>query len=269
MIKLVAIDLDGTLLTDKKEVSLRNQEALAKAKAQGVKIVLCTGRPLMAIRPYLDLLNLREAGDYSITFNGGLVQQNDTGAIVEKVALTREDVTELITLATQLNMPLDILSDEIVLCLPTSTEYQTIYPSLNPLLVYKEATVAQLDEYTLFNKAVTAYHQDILDQWITQIPAAIREKFEVIKTRNNLLEFMPKGVTKAAGIARLAEDLGITQAEVMAIGDEENDFSMVEYAAMGVAMENAVPVVKEVADFITKTNEEDGVAIAIERFVLE
>lgn len=268
MIKLIAIDLDGTLLTDKKEVSLRNKETLKKAKAHGVKIVLCTGRPLMAIRPYLELLDLRQAGDYSITFNGGLVQKNDSGEIVEKVTLTKDDVTELIALAKEMNMPLDILSDEIVLCLPTSTTYHTIYPSLNPLLTYKEATEAELSTYTLFNKAVTAYDQELLDQWIANIPASIKEKFEVIKTRNNLLEFMPKGVTKAAGIARLAADLGITQAEVMAIGDEENDLSMVEYAKVGVAMDNAVPVVKAAADFITTTNEEDGVARAIEKFVL-
>ncbi len=268
MIKLVAIDLDGTLLTDKKTVSVRNHDVLTQAKAQGVKIVLCTGRPLMAIRPYLDSLNLREAGDYSITFNGGLVQKNDTGTIVEKVTLTKADVDELIALAKELDMPLDILSDEIVLCIRTSSTYQTIYPSLNPLLTYKEATEAELAEYTLFNKAVTAYDQEVLDQWITKIPDAIKEKFEVIKTRNNLLEFMPKGVTKAAGIARLAADLGIEQTEIMAIGDEENDLSMVSYAKIGVAMENAVLPVKQAADFITKTNEEDGVALAIEKFVL-
>lgn len=75
MIKLIAIDLDGTLLNDNKEVTPRNKEVLARAKAQGVKIVICTGRPLRAIRPYLEELSLKEPGDYSITFNGGLVQK--------------------------------------------------------------------------------------------------------------------------------------------------------------------------------------------------
>ena len=92
MIKLVAIDLDGTLLDGKKQVSQKNKEVLAQAKAQGVKIVLCTGRPLRAIRPYLEELSLNESGDYSITFNGGLVQKKDTGEIMEKAALQLADI---------------------------------------------------------------------------------------------------------------------------------------------------------------------------------
>ncbi|MER2117699.1 MAG: HAD-IIB family hydrolase, partial [Enterococcus casseliflavus] len=95
MIKLIAIDLDGTLLNDKKEVTPRNKEVLARAKAQGVKIVICTGRPLRAIRPYLEELSLKEPGDYSITFNGGLVQKNETGEIIEKAAMQLADIHEL------------------------------------------------------------------------------------------------------------------------------------------------------------------------------
>jgi hydroxymethylpyrimidine pyrophosphatase-like HAD family hydrolase len=83
-----------------------------------------------------------------------------------------------------------------------------------------------------------------------------------------LLEFMPKGVTKARGIQVLCDTLGISVDEVMALGDEENDLPMIEYAGLGVAMENAVPEVKAVSKFITKTNEEDGVAYAVEKFVL-
>ena len=84
MIKLVAIDLDGTLLNEQKLISDENKQALAQAKQQGVKIVLCTGRPLAAMAHYLQELGLVDEGDYSITFNGGLVQKNDTGEIMEK-----------------------------------------------------------------------------------------------------------------------------------------------------------------------------------------
>ncbi|HAQ0763393.1 TPA: HAD-IIB family hydrolase, partial [Enterococcus faecium] len=87
--------------------------------------------------------------------------------------------------------------------------------------------------------------------------------------RSMLLEFMPKGVTKAYGISLLAKDLGLKQEEIMAIGDEENDLPMIQYAGLGVAMENAVPFVKEAADFVTASNEENGVAKVIQKFVLE
>ena len=89
-----------------------------------------------------------------------------------------------------------------------------------------------------------------------------------MKTRNNLLEFMPKGITKAYGISLLAKDLGIRAEEIMTLGDEENDLPMIEYAGLGVAMANAIPLVKEAADVVTDTNDQDGVAKAVEKYIL-
>ncbi|MBO0466078.1 HAD family phosphatase [Enterococcus plantarum] len=269
MIKLVAIDLDGTLLDSKKEISARNKEALTQAKAAGVKIVICTGRPLAAIGIYLDALNLRDNGDYSITFNGGLVQKNDTGEIIEKSSLALENVHELYELAKSLNVPLDILSDGLVMQLSTTQEYESLYSQLNKLLTFESYEVAQLTTDRIYNKAVIAVDQAYLDEQIKKIPSLFYDRYEVIKTRSNLLEFMPKGITKAYGISLLARDLGIKQEEIMTIGDEENDVPMIEYAGLGVAMENAVAKVKDLADVITDTNDNDGVAQAVEKFVLE
>ncbi len=269
MIKLVAIDLDGTLLDSKKEISSRNKAVLAQAKAAGVKVVLCTGRPLAAIEGYLETLNLRDNGDYSITFNGGLVQKNDTGEIIEKNPMPLEDIHVLYGLAETLNVPLDILSDGIVLQLPVSKEYTSLYSQLNNLLTFEPVELVDLTAERIYNKAVVAIDEDYLDEQIKKIPSEFYDKYEVIKTRSNLLEFMPKGITKAYGISLLAKDLAIEQEEIMTIGDEENDLPMIEYAGLGVAMENAVPRVKELADVITDTNDNDGVAKAVEKFVLE
>ena len=269
MIKLVAIDLDGTLLTDDKRISQKNLTVLQKAKEQGVKVVLCTGRPLAAITPFIEQLGLNEPGDYSITFNGGLVQENDTGEILSKSGMTLEDVQRISQLMIELDLPLDVLSEEVVLQLPTSTNHPSIYPELNGLLTYKPAKLADLTSDGLYNKVVMAYHQEFLDQQIEKIPVQFKADYEVIKTRSNLLEFMPKGVTKAFGLDHLAQYLGMTSDEVMALGDEENDLSMIQYAGMGVAMANAVEKVRQAADYITSSNEEDGVAKAVEKFVLK
>lgn len=269
MIKLVAIDLDGTLLNSQKEISPRNHAAIAKAKAQGIKVVICTGRPLEAIHPFLAQLNLEEPGDYSITFNGGFVQKNDTGEILEKKVLTSEQVEELITLAQTIDMPLDLLSGGNVYTLPTSVQHLSLYPEINPLLTHIPTPLADLDWQRPYNKAVIGYEQQFLDQKITEIPAVFKEMYEVIKSRAVLLEFMPKGVTKAYGLDLLAKDLGLTPAEIMSIGDEENDLPMIEYAGIGVAMANAVEQVKTIANFITASNEEDGVAQVIEKYLLK
>lgn len=268
MIKMVAIDLDGTLLNEAKEISTRNQAAIAAAKAQGVKIVICTGRPIRAIDPFLETLDLLNPGDYSITFNGGLVQKNDTEEIIEKSALTKENIHELYQLATDLDLPLDVVSDGTVLQMPTSEMHASLYDALNKLLNFQDSQLSVIDGSRIYNKAVIAFEQAFLDQQIAAIPREYYATYEIIKTRDTLLEFMPKGVTKAYGLSLLARDLGILPEEIMGIGDEENDLPMVEYAGIGVAMANAVPMVKAAANYVTASNEADGVAQAIEKFIL-
>ncbi|MGO3608637.1 MAG: Cof-type HAD-IIB family hydrolase [Enterococcus gilvus] len=268
MIKLVAIDLDGTLLTDAKTISDTNKKILAEAKARGVKIVICTGRPLIAIKEYLAELNLLDADDYSITFNGGLIQTN-TGEILGKTAMELADVTHLHQLLTKIQLPMDVLSDALCLQFETAKDHPSIYPTLNKALTYVPKTIEGLKEEALYNKVVAAVNVEYLDQQISLIPSEEYERFEIFKTRPNLLEFMPKGVTKAFGLSVLGERLGITSQEMMALGDEANDLSMITYAGMGVAMENATDGVKSAANFVTKTNQADGVAHAIQKFVFD
>lgn len=268
MIKLIAIDLDGTLLTDAKTISDTNKAILAKAKDLGVKIVICTGRPLIAIKDYLAELNLLDADDYSITFNGGLIQTN-TGEILGKTAMELADVRHIYQLMTKLNLPMDVLSDALCFQLMTSKDHPSIYPTMNKALTYVSKTIDVLEADALYNKVVAAIDVDYLDQQMAMIPNEEYERFEIFKTRPNLLEFMPKGVTKAFGLSVLGDHLGITANEMMALGDEANDLSMINYAGMGVAMENATDGVKSAANFVTRTNQADGVAHAIQKFVFD
>ena len=268
MIKLIAIDLDGTLLTDAKTISDTNKKILAAAKSRGVKFVICTGRPLIAIKEYLAELNLLDANDYSITFNGGLIQTN-TGEILGKSAMPLEDVKHIYQLLMNLELPTDVLSDALCFQLATAVEHPSIYPRLNKALTFVPKTIDALTEDMLYNKVVAAIDVEYLDQKIALIPEEEYERFEIFKTRPNLLEFMPKGVTKAFGLSVLGEHLGIATHEMMALGDEANDLSMITYAGMGVAMENATDGVKSAANFVTRTNQADGVAHAIQKFVFD
>lgn len=267
MIKLVAIDLDGTLLNEQKQISAANRQALLKAKALGVKIVITTGRPLAAIQPYLAELQLLEAGDYSITFNGGLVQKNDTGEILSRKALSTPELLELAQLAESLDLPLDILSNQLVYQLATSKR-ESLYPSMHKTLSFEAKALNALADDEVYNKAVIAYDGPVLDQQIKQIPEVLKGKYEIAKSRENLLEFLPKGVDKAAGLDFLGSYLKIDAKEMMAIGDEANDLPMIAYAKYGVAMANAVPAVKQAAAIITDSNEADGVCAVIENYIL-
>lgn len=265
-IKLIALDLDGTLLNSKKGISKSNQEALALAREKGVKVVITTGRPLPGIENYLKELQLVHPDDYSITFNGGLVQTNN-GGILDQTGFGLEAVDMLYTTTQELGLPLDVVHGGDVYLLPSARD--SLYPTCNSFLKYHPTPYQELPKGIEFNKAITACEPSYLDAQIPKIPAELYQHFEIFKSRDILLEWSPKGVHKAEGLSKLIRHLGIQQTEVMACGDEENDFSMIQWAGLGVCMANGSAKVKEVADVITPmTNEEDAVAWAVHKYVL-
>ncbi|MBF0775916.1 haloacid dehalogenase [Streptococcus azizii] len=264
-IKLVALDLDGTLLTSDKRISEENKRALQAARAKGVQVVLTTGRPLKAIEPFLEELNLLGEGNYSITFNGGLVQEN-TGCVLDKIGFGLEEARTIRAVTQQLDLPLALLFGGTIYTLPS--EQPSLYAVLSPLLDAVDIDDADLPDI-VYNKAVTAIEATYLDERIPQIPKELHEQFEIFKSRDILLEWSPKGVHKANGLAKLIQHLGIERSEVMACGDEENDVSMVEWAGLGVAMANASVTLKEVANVVLPlTNDENGIAWAIDQYII-
>ncbi|EDP67955.1 hydrolase, haloacid dehalogenase-like family protein [Carnobacterium sp. AT7] len=268
MIKLVAIDLDGTLLNREHIISDENKEVIKKAKEQGVKVVLCTGRPLLGMISYLEELNLREVGDYGITYNGGLVQRTDTGEVLSKKTLTKVEIEEIFALSKEINVPCNFIDLEKIYEPPYPEGRDSLYPTVMRALPYVPIEMEHVSEDIAINKTVFCYEQTSLDEAIKKIPVHFHEKYTIMKSRPVLLELMPKGVDKGSGIAVLADLLGFEASEVMSLGDEANDAAMIEYAGMGVAMGNATDEIKAMAQYITKTNEEHGVAHAIQKFVL-
>ncbi|SIO10597.1 hypothetical protein SAMN05878443_1403 [Carnobacterium alterfunditum] len=268
MIKLVAIDLDGTLLNGEHIISNENKEAIKKAKEQGVKVVLCTGRPLLGMISYLEELNLRESGDYGITYNGGLVQRTDTGDVLSKTTLTKVETEEIFELSKKINVPCNFIDLENIYEPPYPEGRDSLYPTVMTALPYVPIIMEEMSGDIAINKTVFCYSQILLDEAIKNIPAYFFEKYTIMKSRPILLELMPKNVDKGTGIAVLADLLGFEASEVMSLGDEANDAAMIEYAGMGVAMGNATNEIKAMAQYITKTNEEHGVAYAIHKFVL-
>lgn len=268
-IKLLALDLDGTLFTGDKQVTPENRAALKAAEAQGVQVVITTGRPLPAIHHILEDLDLYDGNHYSITFNGGLVQRNN-GDILSKTEMSREDLRLIYAILEPLGLPMDILSDGIVYSLASRGNH-SLYHQANPALTFVEVgSFNDIPEDIVYNKVVVVTDADFLDQQISLLPQELHETYEVFKSREIILEIMPKGVHKAHGLTLLTEYLGIKKEEVMAMGDEENDLTMLEWAGLGVAMANAVPQVKAVAKAVTtKTNEASGVAEAIHRYILD
>src|SRR5574341_1113301 len=264
-INLLALDLDGTLLTHDKKISDENKAAIKAAQAQGVHVVITTGRPLKAIEHILSELDLLVASEYSITFNGGLVQRNN-GEILSQKTFSYEDLVELHEAFEQLNLPFDVISEGK--CYETNPK--SLYQGFSPFLDFTMGDFDTIPKDIILNKAVSAIDADFLDQQIKKIPASLKSKYEIFKSRDILLEIMPKGVVKSFGLEQLIAILGIEQASVMAMGDEENDITMLSWAGLGIAMKNATAEVNAIADVTAPlTNDEHGVAWAIKTYILE
>ncbi|MBJ8325170.1 Cof-type HAD-IIB family hydrolase [Streptococcus pacificus] len=267
-IKLLALDLDGTLFNSQKEVPFLNKIAITQAKNKGVKVVITTGRPLKAIGNLLEFLDLKSQEDYSITFNGGLIQKNNGDSLFQKT-LSRKEVERITEMLLSLGLPVDILSDSKSYTLAAGNHH-SLYPSANVLLDFHNIkTLDELPHDIVYNKVVSVFDADYLDQQLPKIPKQFHEAFEIFKSRDILLEMMPKGVDKGSALAILGEHLGIKREEMMAIGDEENDLSMLRWVGFPVAMKNASETVKkEITRLTSRTNDESGVAEAIEKYIL-
>lgn len=268
MIKLVAIDLDGTLLDPDKNITDEVKAAVAAAKAAGVKIVICTGRPLPGVIPILKELNLRETGDFVITYNGGLVQRADTGeAFIEK-KLTRDDVLDIDNFARKERLPMmGITRDGIYTAQRDIGKYIVFESNMvhMPLHVRLPEEIAELDVV----KCMIVDDPYKLDIGIAELPFEWFERFNLVKSTPFYLEFNNHTVSKGNAVLALADKLFLSNDELMAIGDEENDRSMLEAVGNPVVMANGKDDLKKIATHVTKSNAESGVAYAINEWVLK
>lgn len=266
MYKLIAIDMDGTLLKEDKTISSETFKAIDKATDKGIKVVLATGRPLEGIKRYLKELNLMKDTDYALVFNGALVQNTSTGEILVKNTLKGSDYKYLYEISKELKVNIHAFSKEGCIT-PKLSKYTQVEGDINKIPIHiKPVEAVDKDEYIM--KVMMIDEPEILDKAINSLPKELYEKYTVVRSTPYFLEFLNKHSNKGEGVKALANTLNIKREEVMCIGDAGNDLHMLEYAGLGVAMGNAYEEAKEVADYITKTNEEDGVAYAIRKFAL-
>jgi Cof subfamily protein (haloacid dehalogenase superfamily) len=267
MYKLIALDMDGTLLREDKTISKATHRAIENARNKGVKVVLATGRPAKGIEKYLKTLDLVNDGDYAVAFNGAIVQDTKTGQVIAENLMTIEDWDFLYKLSVELNVNIHLLTHSVCIT-PKWNKYSQLEVDMNniPLEVLDNS---ELDRSTTVVKIMFIDEPEILSAAIEKIPAEVYEKYTVLRSAPYFLEFLNKSVNKGVGVEMLAEALGLSPKEVICVGDAGNDIDMIKYAGLGVAMGNAFPEVKEIADYITSSNEEDGVANVINKFILD
>lgn len=270
MYKLVAIDLDGTLVTDEKELTKKTVEVIKEASKKGVKIMISSGRSFYRLERFIDALDLRKENQCTICFNGGMIVENKTKEMLYSKSLDAEEVEELIQLGKALRLPIMIYTRDThyVETIPEVVRKNTKnLKGMNLKVVNFNQINFKKPENYIYKVCFIDKPEKIIEKR-KQISEEILKKYEITSSVPEYLEIVKKGIKKSEAIKVVMEKYDIKQDEVMAIGDGENDVEMLDFAGLGIAMENASDFVKGFANDVTTSNNHDGVANAIEKYIL-
>lgn len=265
--KLLVLDLDGTLTNTRKEVTEYTRTTLIKAQEQGLKIVLASGRPTYGIAPLANLLQLDKYEGYVLSYNGGEIIDWKTGELLYKNLLDPEVLPYLYQCANDNHFAIVTYDGEYVLTEYPDDEYVLKEALLNVMKIKKVDNFLKAVQHPIA-KCLIVGEPTRLAVLEKEMYNHLQDRMGVFRSEPYFLELVPKGIDKAQSLAVLLKEIGMTKDEMIAVGDGFNDLSMIKYAGLGVAMSNAQEVVKENADFITLSNEEDGVAHVVEKFIL-
>src|ERR1035437_6463364 len=264
--KMLVLDLDDTLLRDDHSIPSRNKELLAEAQLKGVKVVLASGRPTQAMMQYAEELQLARFDSYLISFNGAVVTSLKNNEILFQKSLTQEEIHSLYDFSLENNVHILTYTDKGIVS-ETDSEYIDVEVQLTNIPHHK---------VTSFKKEIThsAVKCILLEEptYLRQVEIKLkaeRTDLSVSRSKPFFLEVMPHGIDKAASIDFLVNLLDIKQSEVIAVGNAGNDLSMVQYAGLGVWVDNVSPELRHEADVVVASNENDGVAEVVERFILK
>ncbi|MFC6182580.1 Cof-type HAD-IIB family hydrolase [Lactiplantibacillus daowaiensis] len=266
-IQLVAIDVDDTLLTSTHQVLTSTITAVKAAIAQGVKVVLCSGRPLAGVAPYLAQLGIKGADQYVITYNGAITATT-SGQVMAQYLIDNAQYRRLTTFATHHQASFNVLD-----------AHSTIYTAdhdVNRITVVQAwennagLLVRQPDELPTdfqITKGVFGGEKAALDELEPIVRQTFSDELAVIRAGANFLEVLNPVVSKGQALKALMAHLALAPAAVMAIGDEANDLSMFDVAGTAVAMANGSWLAREHADIVTKSNDDGGIAAAFAQVI--
>ena len=263
--RAIALDLDGTLTNHEKVVTPKTREALLKAAAKGAVIILASGRPTYGIEPVAECLELNQRGGYILSYNGGNIVNAQTGEKLFSQFLPDNVIPELYAYAKEHGHALlGYAGNEIITEMPDD-QYVKEESRINKMNIRKVDNLFEsLEPHP--TKLLMTGDPTLMLKAEEELVEKLGDRMDIFRSAPFFLELVPKGIDKAKSLTRLLTKINLTPADLIAFGDGYNDLSMLKLAGMGVAMENAAPEVRAEADYVTLSNEEDGVAAALEHF---
>ena len=265
MIKLVAIDMDGTLLSSGLSISVANKKAIRMARENGTKVVLCSGRTIHNLLQYAEELGIDDENDHIVGYNGAGAMQITEKKFIYKNCMNGKEAKVISALCDSVdaNYTIHTFYESMT---PRASPYSTEESGLNnvPLIIKHPRELQDEEPVT---KVLVLDDEKVIDQYIDNLMKQLGGDYNIVRTMPFYLEIMRKNVSKFTGIMAVANQFGFDSSEILAIGDAPNDMEIILNAGIGVAMGNAQKSLKKVAKFITETNDNDGVAYAMNKFL--
>lgn len=263
MIKLVLSDLDGTLFDNLKNISNLNKEAINKLTNLGIHFVLATGRPIEGVRPINKELNLDSS--LTICYNGSLIIDNKTEKVLYKSTISGKVVKELYKESLRLNTYFHFFNEEGKLFTTKENEYTEVEERINHIKA-KVIDIKDIKDNDKFLKAMLVGSDEVITNAYNEVK--MLDGINKVRSSKIFLEFLNINSSKGDALNFIKNYYNLKESETLAIGDANNDISMLKNAYIGVAMKNSFDEVFKYASFITKSNLESGVAYAINELIL-
>lgn len=266
--KLIALDIDGTLTNSRKEITPRTRYALLEAQAQGKRLILASGRHPIGVIPIAHELRLDTYGGFIMSFNGGKIIDCITNRTIVSKLFPREFLPDIVSVLKDSNITMITFDDKKIYADNKQNDYTFIEKEvLKTEMVIIDDFVSEV-KFDV-NKILLAGEPDELDEYQKILVNRYDGLLEIYKSAPYFLELMPFGISKGSMLPLLLDKLGVNRDELVAFGDNYNDMTMIGYAGLGVAMANGEPEVKKIANYVCDSNDEDGIAQTLQRFVLK
>lgn len=262
---MLVLDMDDTLLTDDHKISDVTKEMIFKAKAKGVHVILASGRPTGAMLSYAKELELDAEDSYMISFNGAVITNLKDNSVFFEQMLTQQQIHELYDYSVKNKTHIITYLDGQIIS-ETDSKFIEIEKEITGLPHKK---VASFKDYVRSPavKCILLEEPAHLKELELDLKQAMPD-LSVAMSKPFFLEVAQNGIDKGASLKLIAEKLNIKQSEIIAVGNAGNDLTMIEYAGLGVWVDNVTPELRDKADVIVASNNDDGVAEVIQRFIL-
>lgn len=263
--KILVLDIDGTLTNSKKEVTENTRQALCRLQEEGIRLVIASGRPTAGTRAVADILGLAKFHNFVLSFNGAKITDCGSGETVYEQVLPGEAIPEIYRAAIGYGTGLISYEGDDVIAATPIDPYMELEARINGLAIRR---VPDFADYVTFpvNKCLMTGAPEYLVEVERRMKKQFGNRLSIYRSEPYFLEFMPPEVDKAKSLEKLLAKLSITREEAVCCGDGFNDISMIEYAGLGVAMANAQAAVRGHADYVTATNDEDGIVQVVAKF---